>query len=111
MCSILLFIFFSFIYSTEGDCPRGFDRCEWTRWKSWDSCSSSCGGGSRSRSRPACCEADISFDKCMKDCRMDEDDAEETESCNEICYHGRYYYSGCICTSGYSGYCCDIGRP
>lgn len=118
MWTVLWLIFFSFIHSTECDCSGNADICEWTPWESWGSCSSSCGGGSRKRARPACCKKSLSFDQCMKECNMDKDDQWEYRSCNNYCYHGRFHYEKtdkysygrCICVSGYGGGCCDIGR-
>lgn len=118
MWILLWFVASSFIYSAEGRCSGGARECQWISWKSWSSCSESCGGGRRYRSRPACCDADSSFDQCMKDCNMDSSDASESGSCNEICYHGNFHhdnslsfsYGHCICKPEYGGDCCDIGK-
>ncbi|KAK3086698.1 hypothetical protein FSP39_022139 [Pinctada imbricata] len=86
--------------------------CSWEPWRSWSSCTRSCGGGRRQRDR----EVRV-YDKCghFTDCATN-DMGFDFSSCNNVCYNGGTYsiYS-CSCRDGWYGSCCqneiDCGDP
>ena len=110
-CGLILLICMKFIY-VKGGCTGGANRCQWVPWESWDSCSQSCGGGIRSRSRPVCCNTEWSLNTCMHECELSSSGAHETEHCNDVCYNGGSIFRGpsihyCMCTNIHYGTCCE----
>ena len=96
-------------------------RCAWMSWEQWGSCSESCGGGYRTRTRGICCDKDADYDVCVVQCRKDRNDASDYGACNTNCHHGGtfYYdhydvnkytfdYGHCICPQKFGGDCCDL---
>ena len=107
-------------FFVAGSCVN--DICDWEPWESWDSCSQTCGGGYKMRTRALCCRSDIGFDKCVEECGLDSDDSSSYSSCNTHCSRGgsfkynhydirnyRYYYGSCRCPQAYTGTCCGSG--
>lgn len=80
--------------------------CEWNSWNAWDSCSRTCGGGNRIRSRLLCCPLCVD-DQCVQNCGPTNEN--ENELCNKWCANGTYTSDGCYCPDGFYGYCCEIG--
>ena len=106
---LLLCLLFANINHIRGGCGV---ECNWMAWKSWSSCSATCGGGTRSRLRPACCKHNQPFDECMSSCGLSSRDSDASESCNRRCFHGGSYtgsgwYSSCNCKDPYYGTCCE----
>ncbi|XP_053392349.1 uncharacterized protein LOC128555022 [Mercenaria mercenaria] len=106
-----LIIHIAVISETTAACGW-FSKCNWLSWGSWSSCSRSCGGGSRQRSRTLCCFIGQSFSSCIRDCGYSSSDAHQSEDCNEICYNGGQHngYS-CNCPDTYYGSCCYNACP
>ncbi|XP_071093777.1 A disintegrin and metalloproteinase with thrombospondin motifs adt-2-like [Haliotis cracherodii] len=92
----------------RNDRTRTCPLCSWNAWQPWSSCSQTCGGGQRTRSRsPCCCEGQTVKD-CLYDCSLSQNDTVESESCNEVCFNnGSFSSSICGCGRGYSGSCCS----
>ncbi|KAL4224568.1 hypothetical protein ACF0H5_015269 [Mactra antiquata] len=97
-------------------CPSA---CTWLSWGSWDTCSTSCGGGVQNRTRSACCRGDATFNQCMIECHMLRSDAYMKRCCNTKCnnggqwsYNDRSSCTGtCTCPNGYKGNCCQTACP
>ncbi|XP_046548984.1 A disintegrin and metalloproteinase with thrombospondin motifs adt-1-like isoform X2 [Haliotis rubra] len=94
-------------HCTGNDQSQTCQLCSWNNWQSWNSCSQTCGGGQRSRSRsPCCCEGQSNKD-CLFDCQLSENDSVQSENCSEVCFNnGSFSSSICHCGQGYSGPCC-----
>ena len=86
-------------------------RCNWEPWDPWSDCSSTCGGGYKSRSRELCCNLDHDIYECLTHCGKDRSGFRESTTCNELCYNGGTYTSGrCICPETHTGSCCSRGE-
>lgn len=100
------------VLNVKSDCPVAL--CNWLPWQGWSSCSQSCGGGQRSRTRSLCCKSQLSWDACLSDCGLTAANW-ETERCGDICYNGGVIYGSsigsCECENTFYGSCCENTCP
>ena len=69
-------------------CPLPLDKveCLWSNWSEWTSCSKTCGGGVKEKSRKVQIPAQNGGSPCRSE------SARQTESCNEQDCPGKYFY-------------------
>lgn len=91
------------------ECPGGVSLCEWTEWKSWDSCSNICGTNELSfRDRSLCCREDwIVDDTCEQSCGKTFEGYSDMKYCGNFCYNGGYFNFACFCKDRFYGTCCE----
>ncbi|XP_061166332.1 sushi, nidogen and EGF-like domain-containing protein 1 [Saccostrea echinata] len=80
-------------------------KCRWDNWQAWSSCSQTCGGGYKYRSRKVylLTSCPFKFETCATS-----DMGSDHGSCNQICYNGGTYKGlGCSCRDGWYGQCCS----
>ncbi|XP_052790278.1 uncharacterized protein LOC128224473 isoform X2 [Mya arenaria] len=108
-------VLLSNLSSVSTGCTGGLSFCEFAPWNSWDACSRSCGGGTKSRDRSLCCNGmDISYSDCALDyCGHDRSTWDDYADCNTHCYNGGHYASGagCVCPDVFYDKCCLSDCP
>ena len=80
--------------------------CQLSPWSTWSACSTSCGiSGIQTRTRHK-----IIIERCGGSCSST---LPETKGCQELsCLNGGSLKRGtCFCKEGYSGHCCEKGKP
>ncbi|CAG2239101.1 unnamed protein product [Mytilus edulis] len=96
------------IADAKYECRTGVYQCDLDPWTTWSNCSSSCGGGTRTRIMPMCCSKNYTtLAECASDCNIQMNSIIKRETCGQTCEHGTYKQNSCQCSSGYHGKCCD----
>ena len=82
----------------EGMCPADARYGNWAGWSRWGSCSRTCGGGVRQRTRD--CEAPKADGTGTEPCGLCKGDREETETCNDwLCPYWSEWQPWSQCTT------------
>ena len=108
---LVIFADFCFVKAAIQGCETAFQACQFLQWEQWQSCSVTCGGGTRQRNRPMCCWPFKQWHgpHCVvARCWKQDSEFHETGACNTNCLNdGIYTNGGCECSLGFQGSCCE----